>query len=187
MKRIISIAILATIILHDVAVASTSGKSGKSGGTTPHYLFSDCNTIKRTYKVDARGYAIYPGSRKRELVKGSINNRHRRRILQDAKKEKAATTKDKEKSKSKAEKAVVIEETKYGKSCKSKKAKSAKAKSAKKGGSAKVSILLCLLFMFGDFHVEGEIVLTLYSLHFKIPLVKPIYNTRLTKIKLLVG
>jgi len=149
MKRIISIAILATIILRDVAVATTSGKSGKSGGTTPHYLFNDCDTIKRTYTLDARGYAVYPDGR-RELVKGSINNRHRRRILQDAKKEKAATTKDKEKSAtSKAEKAVVVEETKYSKSCKSKKAKSAKAKSAKKGGSAKVClILLCLLFMF---------------------------------------
>ena len=149
MKRIISIAILATIILRDGAVASTSGKSGKSG-SSPHYLFNDCDTIKRTYTLDARGYTIYPDGR-RELVKGSINNRHRRRILQDAKKEKAATTKDKEKSKSKADKAVVSEETKYGKSCKSKKAKSAKAKSAKaksakKGGSSKVClILLCLL------------------------------------------
>ena len=147
MKRIISIAILSTIILRDVAVA-TSGKSGKSG-STPHYLFNDCDTIKRTYTLDARGYALYPGSRKRELVKGSINNRHRRRILQDAKKEKAATTEKKEKSAtSKAEKAVVVEETKYGKSCKSKKAKSAKAKSAKAksakkgGGSAKVSFIV---------------------------------------------
>ena len=146
MKRIISIAILATIILRDVAVA-TSGKSGKSG-STPHYLFNDCDTIKRTYTLDARGYAVYPDGR-RELVKGSINNRHRRRILQGVvKKEKAATTEKKEKSAtSKAEKAVVIEETKYGKSCKSKKAKSAKAKSAKaksakKGGSAKVCLIL---------------------------------------------
>ena len=155
MKRIISTAILATIILRDVAVA-TSGKSGKSG-STPHYLFNDCNTIKRTYKVDARGYAVYPDGR-RELVKGTTtNNRHRRRILQNVKKEKAATTEKKEKSK--AEKAVVIEETKFGKSCKSKKAKSAKAKSAKKGGSAKVSIccVCCLCFGRGDFHVEWEL------------------------------
>jgi len=162
MKRIISIAILATIIARDVT-ASGSGKSGKSG-TTPHYLFNDCDTIKRTYTLDARGYAVYPDGR-RELVKGSINNRHRRRILQDAKKEKAATTKDKEKSAtSKAEKAVVVEETKYGKSCKSKKAKSAKAKSAKKGGSSKVClILLCLLFMFWarGFSCRVGIILTL--------------------------
>ena len=174
MKRIISISILATIILRDAAVA-TSGKSGKSGGSTPHYLFNDCDTIKRTYTLDARGYAVYPDGR-RELVKGSINNRHRRRILQGVvKKEKAATTEKKEKSAtSKAEKAVVVEETKYGKSCKSKKAKSAKAKSAKaksakKGGSAKVSIcccVCCLCFGRGDFHVEGGIVLTLNCLPF---------------------
>jgi len=176
MKRIISIAILATIILRDGALA-TSGKSGKSGGTTPHYLFNDCDTIKRTYTLDARGYAVYPDG-KRELVKGSINNRHRRRILQDAKKEKAATTKDKEKSAtSKAKKAVVVEETKYGKSCKSKKAKSAKAKSAKaksakKGGSAKVRLICgvcCSCFGRGDFHVEGGIVLTLFAHLFNTP------------------
>ena len=161
MKRIISIAILATIILRDAAVASTSGKSGKSGSSTPHYLFNDCDTIKRTYTLDARGYAVYPDGR-RELVKGSINNRHRRRILQDVKKEKAATTEKKEKSAtSKAEKAVV-EETKYGKSCKSKKAKSAKAKSAKaksakKGGSAKVRLFSVCCSSFRDFHVEWEL------------------------------
>ena len=156
MKRIISIAILATIILRDVAVA-TSGKSGKSG-STPHYLFNDCDTIKRTYTLDARGYAVYPDGR-RELVKGTTtNNRHRRRILQGVKKDKAATEKKKSTT-SKAEKAVIVEETKYGKSCKSKKAKSAKAKSAKKGGSAKVSIccVCCLCFGRGDFHVEWEL------------------------------